>query len=233
MKTRLNSNKSQLELRQPTGHATVLSRVVSGNHQAHSSVLILLHRSAFTRFLCHTARSQYTCRAAHAHGNGKCPLACLLARWWVVEKVFPDNWVSTRLRGSSAGQLAYPLCSDHQSLPARPPPPVQNKKIWELIGWRGGWGANKQGIGGWKKNSWLSSEGKKKKNRATLWRQPCSWVRALWSPLWLTCVHVHSRSRAMALKHFLSSIPEPLFNENHVFQGKNRRAHHRASSNAS
>jgi hypothetical protein len=61
------------------------------------------------------------------------------------------------------------------------------------------------------KNSWLSSEGEKKKNRATLWRQPCSRVRALWS------LHVHSRSHAMALKHFSSPIPELLFNENHVF----------------
>jgi hypothetical protein len=71
------------------------------------------------------------------------------------------------------------------------------------------------------KNSWLSSEGKKTGQLCGVspviqqhWHH--SLVCALWSLLWLTCVHVHGRSRAMALKHFSSPIPELLFNDNEV-----------------
>jgi hypothetical protein len=74
-----------------------------------------------------------------------------------------------------------------------------------------GVGANKQAIGGWKKKSWLSSEGEKKQGKFVASAPSLNnigiihWWRALWSLLWLTCVHVHSRSRAMALKALLGS----------------------------
>jgi hypothetical protein len=85
----------------------------------------------------------------------------------------------------------------------------------------GGGAINKRSEDG--KNSWLSSEEKKKQGNfvgvspVIQQHRQHSLACALWSLLWLTCVHVHCRSHAMALKHFSSSTPELLFNSNQVF----------------